>query len=287
VKTFPVICLLVAGIVFGAQAQTPLRTEEQLLAALSERTELDIRSIDFFRTASPEHAWKAFEFLNSHLPQDGLDFIRKAGRGIAENPAIEKYVTDGMAKLPYHYDNPGERAGFLVPLGNIPAPWSLRLLGHYLTDETPMIVPESLDGHTPTAENADFAVIGLQKMDFIDSPPKSPRGTTKEVNQAWRNWWKLNEGRAEQRIREINPGYYPPQPVETPKSTPIPKPVVIGEYAATPAVSNKPKPPPSPSATPVAAKQTEQSDWGVYLIGTLVVICALGAIGWATRRKAA
>jgi cell division septation protein DedD len=103
--------------------------------------------------------------------------------------------------------------------------------------------------------------------------------------KVWIRWWKANEGRVDERIREINPGYYPPPPVTASASTPsaTPKPVVIGEYAATPAITNTPKP--TPSATPFAAAPAQRSGWVIYVVGSFIALCAVGAVIWAVRKR--
>jgi len=270
----------------GLRAQSLHPSDAQVLKAISTRTKEEVSSVEYFRGASPELAWEAFEYLSKWAEYyNRVDLAKRAGLVIAENPRVEKYVTEGMTALPYEYNNEAERYYFLNPLGYVPAPWSLRLLGRYLIDETPMSkIPKNPD--YDSSLNWELAIISLTRMGFSDAPPEDPRGITPAVAKGWREWWKKNEPIVEQRIREINPGYYPPQPVAqiaTPAATP--KPTVIGEYAATPAAGHIPKPTPSPSATPVALAPANQSDWAIYIIGGLIAFGALAVVGWALRRR--
>jgi len=277
-------CLWLAMLFNQLRAQTQPLSDEYVLKRVSERSELPINSLKYLQTSSPEKAWAAFNLIIQYRPEN-REIVKRSGLIMAESPVIEKYVTEGITKLPYDFYNDDQRGEFLRPLGYVPAPWSLKLLGHYLTDETPMIMPAATPDDYGSHENSDYAVVGLQRMGFSDAPPDSPSGITPEVKQAWHVWWKANGGRVEQRIAEINPGYYKPTPIPTPRPL-TPTPIIIGEYAATPSSASKATTvTPETSSTPASAAPTGQTDYLIYIIGGLLALGALGAVIWAFKKQ--
>jgi hypothetical protein len=275
-----IVSILLALAAPQIHAQNWTQTDEELLQKLSQQVGVKVKSLDFFRTAPPEVAWAAFADLNAWTHYGNVKLAQQAGREIAENPEIEDYVSKRITALAHDFHNEGERKRFLIPLGDVPSPWSLRLLGHYLIDPAPMDRENAPDDYDASPNNV-LAVIALSRMNFSDAPSRGrdPQIYPETLKQ-WPIWWKANEARIEQRIREINPGYYPPTPTATPNTpSPTPTPVVIGEYAATPVASLSPKmSQPSLSATP--AEPAKSSDWLIYVIGGFIALCALGMVAW-------
>jgi len=284
------IHLAMLGVVLtaGLQAQNPSYTDEQVLKAISTRTGGEIESTEYFRVAPPEEAWTAFGYLSQWAAYyNKIDLAKRAGGAIAENPEVEKYVTEGMAKLPHDFYNAGERGRFLYPLGDVPAPWALRMLGHYLTDETPMtVIGEHPD--YDASPNQDMAITGLFRMGFSDAPKEDKKyGYTPTVEKGWRDWWKANENRVEERVREINPGYYPPPQVSataTPKAVPTATLVATNESPAPPPmITSKPNPTIKPHPT---ATLKQSNDWMLYLGAGAILLIVGGIIaGTLLRRK--
>jgi hypothetical protein len=263
------------------QSLQPQRTDKEMLKVVSQNMGISVDSMEFFQTAPAQTAWKTYLFLRYRI-RDGEKLAKKAGLSIAENPGVEKYVTDGLAKLPHAVSTSSERSVLLAPLGDVPAPWSLRLLGRYLMDDRPLKEDGGFDD-TGATFNPSLAARTLERMDFSDAPDKGPNGEKHPAElEAWRAWWKKNEPIAEQRIAEINPGYYKPTPIPAPLS-PAPTPIVIGEYAATPA--NTPKPAATPKASPTPAPSSSPAESVIYIIGGLLALGALGAVAWAMRKQ--
>lgn len=272
--------LIVVLMVSAAMSQTNQRSNDEVLTKLSVRQGVKIDSVKFFSTATASVAWKAYDDLYFNFSNvNGLK--REAGKAIAENPGVEKYVTEGMAALPHSSYNDSERAHFIVPLGDVPAPWGGRLLGKYLVDETPMTGPPPSDGYS-VFTNSQRALGALSRLGFSDAPTKErDPDISPAIEKAWRDWWKANKGRIDQRIAEINSSYYYPTPFPAP-FMPAPTPLVIGEYSTPP---QAPKPTATPPQSPVPVIARKQSDSIIYIIGGIVVIAVLVGMARVLRKR--
>ncbi|MGH6752609.1 MAG: hypothetical protein ACREKL_08735 [Chthoniobacterales bacterium] len=255
-----------------------------MLELVSQRQGVVIDSIDFFRTSPPQIVWPAFQYLDANAIYYGkTELAKQAGKAVAANPAVEKYVIDGMAKLPYSAATSTERTQLLVPLGHVPAPWALRLLGGYLMNDRPIADTEKTKEYGYVT-NVGLAMLGLERMGFYDSPTGGEELNLNPIKQsAWRAWWKTNEGRVEQRIAEVNPTYNFTPGTAPPPPTPTPKPVAAAEYASIPTPASKPIPTPTAAATPAPIPVADHTSWAFYFGGTLFAIGALIAIMRAFR----
>ena len=274
--------LLLSG--YGAGAQIQPRTDEQILKAVSTHTGIEIRSTEYFQTAPPEAAWKAFDELFSYANAYGnKDLLKQGGRAIAENASVEKYVTDGLAQLENSTRTSNERTHFLVPLCQVPTPWSLRLLARYLMDEAPI---NDLNDVTDQGyeSNEGLAVVALSQMGFFDAPTKGDHvNVAPSVTKAWRVWWKKNEPIVEQRIHEINPGYYPPLIPASVSATQTPTVVEADTLTPPSKIGQKVKSVDRVAAPAVELKE-KQSLWPLYLGGGLLAVAILGALAWAFKK---
>ncbi|MGH8046118.1 MAG: hypothetical protein ACREKL_02635 [Chthoniobacterales bacterium] len=245
----------------------------------SDRSTKDV-DLELLSHGDAQKAWQLFcEVSRAHYqvldPNIG-DIVQRSGRAIANNTAVQAMLETELKAVPYRTGREYE-----IPiLGDIPSPWSARLLASHLMNPV-AIKPAERDSDADELSNGYAAIEGLSAMGFSDAPSKPDHNGLIHLPydgtgpDQWRRWWKANEANIEVRILEINPDYKPNSKV-------------AGVYAATPAPSvanSTPKPAPAPSATPVVAKPIKRSNWSMYLCGIALAVAVLGATMWALRRK--
>jgi hypothetical protein len=135
------------------------------------------------------------------------DIVRRSGEALAKNKAVQTMLEEQFEPVTKGFQTPMDD---LEILGGIPAPWSMRLLGRHLTNSTPMY-PQEAGSDVGRTSNQRAAMYALSRMGFWDAPTpgKDPElEMTWEKEAEWKQWWKANESRIDERVLEINPNYF-------------------------------------------------------------------------------
>jgi hypothetical protein len=166
--------------------------------------------LDFLAKGNPEEVWRFFTNLywKNHQRNPGTeDVLQQAGSAVAKNTGVEAMLEE---KLKPSNDQFQLGQPDLLILGGVPAPWSARILGRFVMDAKPMY-PQEAGSDSGTLGNNLAAMYALSWMGFWDAPTAG-RDPGVEITgtkmEEWKTWWKINESRIDERIREINPGYF-------------------------------------------------------------------------------
>jgi hypothetical protein len=230
--------------------------------------------MDYFAKAPAKDALYAYRTILGFLRYKQPAVVRMASLQIANNSAVGVLIENKLNTFPHTSANFGDRLYWLDPLGSIPAAWSARILGKYLMDTTPMVTID-IPTDTVSGPNYELAAWGLSQMGFSDAPTSGKlEELSKDNIQKWKQWWIANEGRIEERIREINPNYNPVTPKNATPST------FISSQSKTTFPTSKPEP---TQARPIP-KVSDKLDFTIC-IGIGIVFLGLIGIAAALFRK--
>ncbi len=234
---------------------------------------IKVESTDYLTTANPEAAWTVYRALYGfygHKPE-GKDLVFRAGKAIANNHSVGPFVANLLKDAPNSWKTGGFRLRTFKLLGSIPSAWSARLIGNYLINSEPYEIGEFSDfSHSP---NETYCSKAFTMMGFSDVPTSGWYGSlSQEQKDAWKQWWRENKPRIDERIKEINPDYRAPATSDDPLKT-----VADSSVAEGPPRVQKPSDEIVAVASPESMPENSANFW-MWFGGSLVFLFGLATL---------
>ncbi len=194
--------------------------DSEIFAEIYRIKGIKVESTDYLTTANPEAAWTVYRALYGfygHKPE-GKDLVSRAGKAIANNHSVGPFVADLLKEAPNSWKTDSFRLRTFKMLGSIPSSWSAKLIGNYLLNSEPYENGGPIDASS--LPNESYCTSAFAMMGFSDGPTSGWYGSlSQEQKDAWKQWWRENEPRIDERIKEINPSYDVPAPSDQPLET--------------------------------------------------------------------
>ena len=141
----------------------------------------------------------AVRYLEHSILHGESDESRIASALIAKVPNYRQYFTERLERTSGKADTDTERDNVFRVLSKIRTGDAVRVVGPSLSDDR-VVWPSARD--IAPAPNSILALNALVAMDIPGAPTKWQSSYTADDIKRWQEWWKTNEGRIDEILKE-------------------------------------------------------------------------------------